>query len=147
MRNERDVAEWTRLADMDVLSANHLNEIRHPKPLEMICYHCQQAAEKMLKALALAHDGEIQRTHDLGMIADDLSEFVSFPEDVLNSAADLTPYAVRVRYPQDLRVEEAHVVKAISDMKKVYDFAANELNKMRVSEKEGNSDSHEAKQS
>ena len=69
------------------------------------------------------------------------------PERNPNSAADLTPYAVRVRYPQDLRVEEAHVTKALSDMKKVYDFAANELNKMRVSEKKGNSDSHEAKQS
>ena len=41
MKNESDVKEWLRYADMDVLCANHLNEIQYPKPLEIICYHCQ----------------------------------------------------------------------------------------------------------
>ncbi|MBQ6567803.1 MAG: hypothetical protein IJL80_12195 [Treponema sp.] len=33
MKNEADVKEWVRFADMDVLYANHLNEIQYPKPL------------------------------------------------------------------------------------------------------------------
>ena len=78
MKNESDVKEWVRFADMDVLSANHLNEIQHPKPLEIICYHCQQAAEKMLKALIITYDGELQKTHDLGLLTDQLSEFIGF---------------------------------------------------------------------
>ena len=86
MKNESDVKEWLRYADMDILSANHLNEIQYPKPLEIICYHCQQAAEKMLKALLLAYDGELQKTHDLGVLTDELSKFVTFSEDILNSA-------------------------------------------------------------
>ncbi len=130
MKNESDVKEWIRFADMDVLSANHLNEIQYPKPLEIICYHCQQAAEKMLKALIIAHDGELQKTHDLGLLADILSEFVTFPENVLNSADELTPYGVKIRYPQELNIKESHVTKALSNMKAVYDFVAEKIKEL-----------------
>ena len=127
MKNEADVKEWIRFADMDVLSANHLNEITYPKPLEIICYHCQQAAEKMLKALVLANDGELQKTHDLGLLTEQIEEFVTVPEDVLNAADSLTPYGVKIRYPQELQIEEGHITKALSDMKCVYDFVKNQL--------------------
>lgn len=130
MKNESDVKEWIRFADMDVLSANHLNEIQYPKPLEIICYHCQQAAEKMLKALIIANDGELQKTHDLGLLTDILSEFVTFPENVLNSADELTPYGVKIRYPQELNIEESHVAKALSNMKTVYDFVAEKIKEL-----------------
>ncbi|MGP1454984.1 MAG: HEPN domain-containing protein [Treponema sp.] len=131
MKNESDVKEWIRYADMDVLSANHLNEIQYPKPREIICYHCQQAAEKMLKALILAYDGELQKTHDLGLLVDKLSEFVTLSEDILNSADSLTPYGVKIRYPQELNIKEQHVLKALSDMKTLYDFVASKINNPR----------------
>ena len=134
MKNENDVKEWVRFADMDVLSANHLNEIQHPKPLEIICYHCQQASEKMLKALILAFDGELQKTHDLGLLSEQLSDFVTISEDVLNAADALTSYGIRIRYPQELNIEESHVSKALSDMKLVYDFVATELKKLQPPE-------------
>lgn len=130
MKNENDVKEWVRFADMDVLSANHLNEIQHPKPLEIICYHCQQASEKMLKALVLAFDGELQKTHDLGLLTEQLSDFVAISEDVLNAADSLTPYGVKIRYPQELNIEETHVSKALSDMKLVYGFVDGELKRL-----------------
>jgi HEPN domain-containing protein len=41
--------EWYRFARMDLMAANTLNEHARPKPLEIICYHAQQCAEKMLK--------------------------------------------------------------------------------------------------
>lgn len=137
MKNESDVKEWIRFADMDVLSANHLNSIEHNKPLEIICYHCQQAAEKMLKALIIAYDGELQKTHDLGLLTDELSTFITPTEDVLNSSDALTPYGVKIRYPQELNISEAHVTKALNDMKIVYDFVKEQINKLEtVSETE-----------
>ena len=42
------VAEWFEFADMDLASAEYLCGMR-PQPLEIICYHCQQSAEKYLK--------------------------------------------------------------------------------------------------
>ncbi len=38
--------EWYDLAVMDLKIARYLEETYRPKPLEIICYHCQQAAEK-----------------------------------------------------------------------------------------------------
>ena len=37
------VAEWFKCADMDFMTSEHLLSM-HPKPLEIICYHCQQSA-------------------------------------------------------------------------------------------------------
>ena len=34
--------------------ARHLYETYRPQPLEIICYHCQQAAEKAIKAVIVA---------------------------------------------------------------------------------------------
>ena len=128
MKNESDVKEWVRFADMDVLSANHLNEIQYPKPLEIICFHCQQAAEKMLKALIIANDGEVRKTHDLGLLIDDLSSDVYFPKELLNAADELTPYGVSARYPQDPGNSEEYIVKkALADMQIIYDFVKAEL--------------------
>ena len=140
MKNESDVKEWIRCADMDVLSANHLNEIQYPKPLEIICYHCQQAAEKMLKALMLAYDGKLQKTHDLGLLVDKRSAFIPFSEDILNAAAFLTPYGVKIRYPQELNIKEYHVSKALSNMKTLYDFVASKIKELHtpISREESN---------
>lgn len=38
------VDEWFRFANMDLNTAKYLFENMHPAPLEIICYHCQQAA-------------------------------------------------------------------------------------------------------
>ena len=142
MKNESDVKELLRYADIDILSANHLNEIQYPKPLEIICYHCQQAAEEMLKALILAYDGELQKTHDLGLLVDELSEFVTFSEDILNAADSLTSYGVKIRYPQELNIKEYHVSKALSDMKTLYDFVASKIKELQtpISIEESNND-------
>ncbi|MGI5065899.1 hypothetical protein H0R90_06650 [Treponema putidum] len=41
---EHDVDEWLRFVEMDMSTAYHLFKMMHPKPLEIICFHCQQAA-------------------------------------------------------------------------------------------------------
>ena len=87
----------------------------------------------MLKALILAYDGELQKTHDLSLLADELSECVTFSEDILNSADALTPYGVKIRYPQELNIKEYHVAKALSNMKTIYDFVSNKIKELKLS--------------
>ena len=86
----------------------------------------------MLKALLLADDGELQKTHDLGVLADELSKFVTFSENILNLADALTPYGVKIRYPQEWNIKEYHVVQALSDMKTIYDFVTNKINELQA---------------
>ncbi len=56
MSNKDIALEWFKIAESDLASANFLRKM-HPPPLENICYHCQQAAEKFLKGY-LAFRGE-----------------------------------------------------------------------------------------
>lgn len=48
----QEIKEWYDMAAMDLGVAKHLDTTYHPKPLEIICYHCQQSAEKVIKALS-----------------------------------------------------------------------------------------------
>jgi HEPN domain-containing protein len=62
-------------------------------------YHCQQAAEKALKAFLSAMDIAFGKTHDLRVLVATCTEIG--PEfELLQDAADLlTPYATEFRYP------------------------------------------------
>ena len=55
------VKEWITFANQDFYSAKYLLNM-HPTPLEVICYHCQQAAEKVLKGYLIYCDIEPPRT-------------------------------------------------------------------------------------
>lgn len=48
MKNKETAKEWFEIAERDLASAEFLQEMR-PIPVEIICYHCQQSAEKYLK--------------------------------------------------------------------------------------------------
>lgn len=48
MNEIEKLKEQYDMAVMDLGVAKHLDETYRPKPLEIICYHCQQAAEKAI---------------------------------------------------------------------------------------------------
>lgn len=122
MENRATVNEWVSYAKMDLDTAKFLYEKMYPKPLTIICYHCQQAAEKMLKAALASYDVEIKKTHDLGRLAEELREFVNVQDEILDICDDLTPYGVKIRYPQELYMEDRHAKKAAEDAEKLYEF-------------------------
>ena len=92
MKNEKILKEWMEFAEMDFLTAKHLYEHMYPKPLEIICYHCQQAIEKLLKGVLISKGVTIKKTHDLGLLAEMLQEYTEMDEKYLEMCDDLTPY-------------------------------------------------------
>ena len=62
-----DAKEWLSFAEADLGVAEHLNKTYHPKPLEIICFHCQQAAEKAVKSIIVLNgsQGGTPKKHDL----------------------------------------------------------------------------------
>ena len=58
------VRKWLDRAQDDLESAQHLYSNYHPKKLEIICYLCQQATEKVLKAYLTQKDFAFPFTHD-----------------------------------------------------------------------------------
>lgn len=81
---------------MDFLTAKHLYDNMYPKPLEIICYHCQQSIEKLLKGVLFSYGVTIKKTHDLGLLAEMLQEYVEIDSRYMEMCDDLTPYGVKI---------------------------------------------------
>lgn len=64
MDNQDVAREWFNIADLDLSAAEFLQKM-NPIPVEIICYHCQQSAEKYLKGFLALNGEEVKRTHDL----------------------------------------------------------------------------------
>ena len=45
----QEARQWLDMAQTDFGVAKHLEANYYPKPLGIICYHCQQAVEKGIK--------------------------------------------------------------------------------------------------
>ena len=108
------VKEWLNFSKKDFSSAKFLLNM-HPAPFEIICYHCQQAAEKVLKAYLIYHDVEPLRTHDLRILCKTCSTIDSDFDEISNLCSNLTVYGVQPRYPFEIEIKENDVLNAIND--------------------------------
>ncbi|MDY7009233.1 MAG: HEPN domain-containing protein [Planctomycetota bacterium] len=91
-------AEWLTKAEEDFSVAIGLVR-RRRLPANSICFHCQPAAEKYLKALLQHNRTRFGRTHDL----EELLRLISDQTPGLMLMSDdlklLSDYSVRYRYP------------------------------------------------
>lgn len=90
--------EWQAKADGDLRSAQALLALEPPEA-DAVAFHSQQAAEKYLKALLVAHDVEPPRTHDLSALLDLAVELAPQVDELREACSYLTPFAVQTRYP------------------------------------------------
>ena len=65
-----------------------------------MCFHCQQTAEKSIKAVFVSLGRRPPRTHNLVTLLEALPEGTIVPEDVRACAAP-SGYAVAMRYPDE----------------------------------------------
>jgi len=94
------VEKWLEKAEEDFGLAEHLLAEKTPY-LEAVGFHCQQAAEKYLKAFLVFHQIPFPKTHDL----DELLELIANPAQILADSLReiivLSKYSVEIRYPGD----------------------------------------------
>ena len=57
--------EWVEKAEADYKAAAALNRRRKEPLPDIVCYHCQQSAEKYLKAYLIAQSMPPPHIHDL----------------------------------------------------------------------------------
>lgn len=81
-----------------------IDEVLHSERVSdaMIGFHCQQTAEKLLKALLCELGVDFRRTHDLKELGDLLAGVGCALSTELLEVRWLTPYAVEFRYPDDM---------------------------------------------
>ncbi|MDO8303194.1 MAG: HEPN domain-containing protein [Sedimentisphaerales bacterium] len=103
MREEIELAkQWLAKAENDLLNADN-NLAARNIPFDTVCFHCQQAAEKMLKAYLVANNMPYPFTHDLLVILEKILEVTDKAEHLRQTLIVLNPYAVEVRYPPTAR--------------------------------------------
>jgi len=116
------VQEWFRYSQNDLISACHLFQDLHPKQSEIACYLSQQCAEKALKGYLFFKGIEPPRTHNLiGLCQICMYHDSTFCE-ILDACADLTPYGVSVRYPNELAVDDTITKLTLDKAHAIYDF-------------------------
>lgn len=78
-------ADWVKAAELDLATARSL--VHQEKFAAPVAFHAQQAAEKSLKALILAHREKLTKIHDLQKLAKeagvtqfDLFEKLKYPD-------------------------------------------------------------------
>jgi HEPN domain-containing protein len=62
-------------------------------------FHCQQAAEKALKAFLTFHDQPFRKTHDLASLGKQCANIDATLEALVDRLDDLSEYAWAYRYP------------------------------------------------
>jgi len=103
------VIQWIKIADRDLIEAEQglkANMIIS----EGVCFHCQQAVEKYLKAFLVKYQIEFPKTHSIMTLINLCSEVDNSFNEKLSHIDILTDYAVEIRYPDEWyepTVEEA----------------------------------------
>ncbi len=96
--DDPEVREWLQKVAEDYRVAAVLAE-SHEALDDAICFHCQQAAEKLFKALLVAAGVSPPRTHDLEELAALVPSSQSLPAAIADACAYLSELAVVPRYP------------------------------------------------
>jgi HEPN domain-containing protein len=92
--------QWLAKAKNDLLNADN-NLKSEVVPYDTVCFHCQQAAEKLLKAYLVARGVQPPFTHDLLLLLEEILPHCADAESLRDDLASLMPYAVGVRYPDE----------------------------------------------
>jgi HEPN domain-containing protein len=112
--------EWLAKAMGDAESARDLISMHKPIHADPICFHCQQAIEKTLKALIFKDSGRPpERVHDLVYLLDRAREpNAAIPDGLDDDVEVLDRFSVAFRYP-GVAATPDEAVDACSRMERV----------------------------
>lgn len=118
------VQAWLLKAAHDLQSARRLS-LGDDAPLDNAIYHCQQAAEKVVKAFLCHAGATIEKTHDVERLVKLAMSHEPRFAPWLDEAEIVTPYATRFRYPMGgvpLEPERTEYDEAFDAAQRLFDF-------------------------
>lgn len=121
---EQEYTGFMYAASKDVAAVEALAAAGLIDHCEAICFHCQQAAEKMVKCIYMEHGKVPPKTHDVGdLLSNAIDEgWVKATPDAIQAAIDLTIYAVAARYETTPDISGGEARKAIQDCNRIADM-------------------------
>lgn len=97
---QREVRRWVEKAEHDLRNAECVLNLADNCPTDTVCFHCQQCAEKYLKALLISRGIIFPPTHDLVVLLNLTAGIGGLTLDV-GQVQPLNRYSVEGRYPGD----------------------------------------------
>ena len=119
MKDETDevVGQWRAKARSDWTTVEILLGSDR-RPADTVCFHCQQFAEKLLKALLTRHNVEAPKTHDLRRLIQLAEPFAPELSRLSDASDALTVHGVETRYPGDWREIEPPEMNEVVELAK-----------------------------
>jgi HEPN domain-containing protein len=123
----REIRQWMIKADHDLKSADRLLSGEDPL-YDTAVYHCQQAAEKALKAFLTFMDSPFPKVHILSSLVAQCCQLDSSFQHLDDVAEILTPYATAFRYPGDvLEPDPVDAAEALQLARQVIKFVKEKI--------------------
>ncbi len=97
---KRATRQWVEKAEADYRIARQISRNKLPEH-DGVCFHCQQCAEKYLKAMLEELSVNHPKTHNLPHLASLLLPYHATLRSLGRGLIFLTPFAVDIRYPGD----------------------------------------------
>jgi len=99
MRKTENALIWLKRAESNLARAA-IGKSDEKILFEDLCFDCQQAVEKSLKALLVLYNQESIITHSISILLSNIQEDITIViPDFVNESVILTDYAVQTRYP------------------------------------------------
>lgn len=118
MKKPADLAAQLLAKAANDLAAARIG-LDHEAPLDTVCFHVQQAAEKLLKAALAAKEVEYPFTHELrGLMELGLPHYPVL-EEFTATVVDYTEFAVRLRYDDLPWVTRDEAEKAFQEVRRM----------------------------
>jgi HEPN domain-containing protein len=96
------IERWLHKAGNDLRTAETMLTVQ-PPTTDTICFHAQQCMEKSLKAYLVHLDQHVEKTHYLPRLVELCARTDVEFRSLMESARQLTDYAVSDRYPDNWR--------------------------------------------
>jgi HEPN domain-containing protein len=127
MKNNEYARDWLRRAKSNLARARS-GKIKEEILYEDLCFDCQQAAEKAIKAFLISIDKEFPPTHSIARLLEIVSETKTEVPAEIHKAIALTDYAVKTRYPGESEpVIKEEYEEALTIAETVYNWVSNSI--------------------
>ena len=125
------VAEWVAKAEGDFITASRELRVRKSPNYDAVCFHCQQCAEKYLKAFMQENKKHIPKIHYLLELIALIMKFDKSFEMLKADLDVLENYSVRFRYPGEF-AEKDEAKAAYQTVKIVREFVRQKLGESQM---------------
>lgn len=121
MKQFHNYAEWIEKAEHDLEAARELFNIS--KTYDVVCFHCQQAVEKYVKAFLVAHTIRFEKVHDLWVLAQKAMTIEPNVRLFKEKLKTLDAHYITARYPgEEIKYSREEAKEALAFAEEIINF-------------------------